>query len=260
MVFGVSTACMYPKNLELVIQQYGESGIRDIEIFFNTFSELTPDYVRGIEQQLRQYGIRVHAVHPFTSGIEPLMLFSEYERRMGDMLDFYRRFFEIMQRFDTRIFVFHGDHKASANTAELYAQRYSYLRDAALPYGVVVAQENISRCKSGDLSFLTELSQLLKDEISFVFDIKQALRSGLEPMEVLRVMDRRVVHIHANDHTAGRDCLLPGKGNFDFCGLYTFLKEKKIAPSTMIEVYRSDFKEESELRKSLEFMSEFCKI
>ena len=34
------------------------------------------------------------------------------------------------------------------------------------------------RCKSGDLDFLKELKCLLGKEIAFVFDIKQAVRSG----------------------------------------------------------------------------------
>ena len=68
MVFGVSTACMYPKNLEQVIDQYGEMGIRDTEIFVNTFCELSPEFIRALENKVNQYKMRVHAFHPFTSG------------------------------------------------------------------------------------------------------------------------------------------------------------------------------------------------
>lgn len=254
MVLGVSTACMYPKNLELVIQQYGEAGIRDIEIFVNTFSELSPEFIRQMEEQLRQYRMNVHAFHPFTSGMEPLMIFSEYERRFDDMLDLYCRYFEIMQRFGTKIFVFHGDHKMSTGSASFYAERYFRLREAALPYGVIFAQENISRCKSGMLPFLKELTELLKDDISFVFDIKQALRSGYSPMEVLNVMGKRVVHVHANDHTPEQDCLLPGEGSFDYRGMFDFFAENKIMPSVVIEVYRNNFKCENQLVKSLNFL------
>lgn len=257
MVFGVSTACMYPKNLEQVIQQYGESGIQDIEIFVNTFSELSPDFVAEIERLVGCYQMKVHAFHPFTSGIEPLMLFSDYGRRFNDMLDLYRRYFEIMQRFGAKVFVFHGDHKMSATSAEVYAERYYQLRQAGLPYGVIVAQENISRCKSGLLSYITDLSDLLSDDISFVFDVKQALRSGLEPQQVVEVMGNRIVHLHANDHTLEQDCLLPGEGCYDFAGLYRYLREIGACPSTVVEVYRSNFKNEGQLVKSLKFIQQF---
>ncbi len=254
MVFGVSTACMYPKNLEQVIDQYGEMGIRDTEIFVNTFCELSPEFIRALENKVNQYKMRVHAFHPFTSGMEPLMIFSEYERRFDDMLDLYRRYFEIMQRFGAKIFVFHGDHKTSTNNASFYAQRYYKLREAARPYEVDFAQENIARCKSGNLLFLRELSDLLRDDISFVFDLKQALRSGYSPMEVLKVMGKRVVHIHANDHTIQKDCLLPGRGEFDFRGLFDYLRSIETDPSAMIEVYRGDFAVENELVKSLKYL------
>jgi sugar phosphate isomerase/epimerase len=95
-----------------------------------------------MEEKLRQYKMNVHAFHPFTSGIEQLMIFSEYERRFDDMLDFYRRYFEIMQRFGAKIFVFHGDHKTSLCTASFYAERYFRLREAAFVMGVS-SRENI---------------------------------------------------------------------------------------------------------------------
>ena len=143
----------------------------------------------------------------------------------------------------------------SAVSAAFYAERYFRLREAALPYGVIFAQENISRCKSGILPFLKELTELLKDDISFVFDIKQALRSGYSPMEVLNVMGKQVVHVHANDHTPKQDCLLPGEGNYDYRGMFDFFSENEILPSVVIEVYRNNFKCENQLVKSLNFLN-----
>ena len=143
----------------------------------------------------------------------------------------------------------------SMGSASFYAERYFRLREAARPYGVIFAQENISRCKSGMLPFLKELTELLKDDISFVFDIKQALRSGYSPLVVLIVMGKRVVHVHANDHTPEQDCLLPGEGSFDYRGMFDFFAENKIMPSVVIEVYRNNFKCENQLVKSLNFLN-----
>lgn len=258
MLFGVSTACMYPKNLEEILEQYGEQGICDIEIFINTTYELSQAYAKEMLKRVAHYGMTVHALHPFTSGMEPLMLFSDYERRVDDFLDFHKLYFELMQKLGAKIFVFHGDHKFSQNDVGFYAERFLRLKDAAHPYGVTVAQENISRCKSASLEFINELSALLGDDLSFVFDIKQALRSGCDPMEVVKTMGKQVVHVHANDHTAAQDCLLPGQGNFDFYALYQYFKTLNIAPTTVIEVYRNNFSDEGELLNSLNFIKETC--
>jgi len=254
MVVGVSTACMYPERLEKIIDEYGTLGIKDIEIFFNTFSELTPSYIASLERQLSGYGMQVHAAHPFTSGIEPLMIFSEYERRIDDMVDIYKRYFEIMQHFGAKVFVFHGDRKESKINVERYAQRFWKLAEAALPYGVTVAQENISRCRSGSSAFLREFKALLGEKASFVYDMKQALRSGEDPAEVLSAMGERIVHVHANDHAAEKDCLLPGKGAFDFSSLCRTLSENKNTPAMIVEVYRGDYQKPLQLAESMRFL------
>ena len=57
----------------------------------------------------KEYGIDVVSVHPFTCGIEPMMLFTAYERRVTDMLDYFKRFFEYMNDFGAKYFVLHGN-------------------------------------------------------------------------------------------------------------------------------------------------------
>ena len=258
MEFGLSTACMYPEILEQVIECYGKLGVSQLEIFFNTFSELSKEYVRELKKRVDFYGMTVCSVHPFTSGLEPLMLFSEYERRVGDMLELYKRFFEAMQFLEAKVFVFHGDNRANERNAALYAERYQKLYRCGKEYGVIVAQENIVRCKSGDLDFLKELKCLLGKEIAFVFDIKQAVRSGYDPMEVLQVMGDQTVHLHLNDHLPGKDCLLPGCGRFDFSGCIRYLREIGNIPTMVVEVYHNNYKLPIELAESLKFLFNIC--
>ena len=90
MEIGVSTACFYPEETERALRRCGEMGVRCTEIFFNAPSELDGAFLRELVQIREAYGIRVAAVHPFTSRIEPYLLFSGYERRYRDGLDFYR--------------------------------------------------------------------------------------------------------------------------------------------------------------------------
>lgn len=254
MIIGLSTTCMYPEDLGLVLEDYGKRGVRDLEVFVNTFSELSDPFVRRMEEITDAYGMKIRAFHPFLSSLEPLMAFSGYEKRIDDLIDHYKRYFEIMQRFGAKIFVFHGDNKNSVRSVSFYAERLSRLRSAAQPYGIDVAQENICRCRSGDLGFLRALSAEMGDDISFVLDLKQAIRSGYDPFDVLSVMGEKTVHIHANDSLPGQDCLPPGKGSFDFSKLFGRLGEIGISPSVIVEVYRANFTDPGELTDAVGFL------
>ncbi len=44
-----------------------------------------------------------------------------------------------------------------------------------------------------------------------IFDIKQAIRSGYSPFEVLDEMKNEIVHVHISDSNSKFDCLPPGR-------------------------------------------------
>src|SRR5574344_435470 len=91
---GVSTACLYPELLEDAIEDVCSRGGNNIEIFINTHSEILPEFVLKMKEIAGRYETKVVSLHPFTPGIEPMMLFTEYERRFDDMLEYYRYFFD----------------------------------------------------------------------------------------------------------------------------------------------------------------------
>ena len=93
---GVSTACLYPKPLEESLYELTLNGIQTVEIFVNTHSELKKNFAYGILENLRRFDARCVSVHPFTSEMETMMFFSEYERRMDDILEYYKHFFQFM--------------------------------------------------------------------------------------------------------------------------------------------------------------------
>ena len=74
---------------------------------------------------LQRFDIYCPSVHPFTCEIEPLMFFSEYERRMNDILEYYKLYFQFMNIVGAEIFVFHGG-KADKGK-DFYCERYSKL-------------------------------------------------------------------------------------------------------------------------------------
>ena len=79
---GVSTACLYPMVLEKAFQSLAETGVRTTEIFVNSHCELSGTYKSEMLAMQKEYGIDVVSVHPFTCGIEPMMLFTALSGRI----------------------------------------------------------------------------------------------------------------------------------------------------------------------------------
>ena len=58
---GISTACFYPLETETSLEQAAQAGIRDFEVHFSTFSELSDKYLKELRKMLRHYGGQVCA-------------------------------------------------------------------------------------------------------------------------------------------------------------------------------------------------------
>lgn len=111
MKVGISTACLYPQETEAALDQLLDAGFDCFEIFLNTISEMEPAYVRKLREKLVQGNAVLKSLHPFTSGYEPYLIFTDYKRRFRDSLDFYKRYFETAQYIGAGILVLHGDKK-----------------------------------------------------------------------------------------------------------------------------------------------------
>lgn len=255
MQFGISTACLYPQTPEDAVEILGQMGVQLTEVFFNTYSEVKRDYVAELKKRLDFYGMETVACHPFTSGLEPMMFFSGYQRRLEDMLDQYRYYFEAMNQLGASVFVFHGDFKDSPRSVPQYAENFKRLCEAAKSYGITVAQENVARCRSGDVAFVREIRRELQDDIFFVLDTKQALRSGYRPEEVAEAMGDRIVHLHLSDSKVGQDCLLPSFGDYSFSRLFDLLTQHRYSGCGMIEVYQQSYSSVQDFSKALTFLN-----
>ena len=85
-------------------------------------------------------------------------------------------------------------------------------------------------------------------------DVKQAVRAEQDPYEMCEAMGKNLVHIHINDNRPGRDCLLPGRGEMDYARLLSILRENHYRGDFIIEVYRKDFAQISELADAYRFL------
>lgn len=258
MEIGASTACLYPMLTEDAVNTLIGSGFKVIEIFFNSFSELEPDYIKNIREKLDMNNCRVASVHPFLSSMEPFLFFSNYKRRFYDSLALYEKFFLAATILGAKKLIIHGGAFPDKYmiSDEEYCRRFSAIAEKGNEYGVKVLHENVNKFRASTPEFILEMKRIIPDKAAFTLDIKQAVRSGQNPFIILEAMGNSLAHIHINDNTEDNDCLLPSAGTFDYTAFLKHCKALGYDNEIIIEVYRKSFNDISELRKSYEFLRE----
>ena len=258
MKIGVSTGCLYPELTENCVRELLAEGFDLFEIFFNTFSELEPDYLRKLNFMLNEKNAGVRSIHPFTSSYESYLLFSGYERRFEDGVRFYEMYFRTAKQLGADFVVLHGVHDSFAAISEKeYCRRFAVLAECAKAYGVTLLQENVNMHLSNRPGFIRTMLETIPDSANFVLDIKQALRGGYAPEEFAVLMGTKLRHIHISDCTEDDKCTLPGKGCLDYAAFFRTLQNIGYCGDLIIEVYGNSYSELSELTQSKEFLNKF---
>lgn len=258
---GVSTACLYPRVVEEALYDLALAGISHVEIFINTHSELRRGFIDALAQLLHRFDMTCRSLHPFTCEMEPMMLFSNYPRRVEDYLEYCRGYFTAMQQLGAEVFVLHGNKVPAASVNRtLYFERFQKLAELGESYGVMVAQENVARCTGASLTFLQDMRDTLGRQARFVLDIKQAVRSGEDPLGMLRALGKHVVHVHISDHGEYGDCLPLGKGRFQVNAFLQQLAAVQPDCSVILELYRSGFSDVSELANNYTLLQNRIRI
>lgn len=252
---GVSTACLYPKPLEESLYDLAVNGVSSVEIFVNTHSELKKSFACGVADTLKRFDVKCLSVHPFTCEMEQVMFFSEYERRLNDVLEYYKLYFQFMNTVGADVFVFHGGKGSPNAPREPFCERYSRLHRLGKEFGITVALENVARCQSGSAAFIRDVAGILGKESAFVIDTKQAVRAGENPFSLLEAAGERTVHVHISDSGELGDCLLIGKGRFQFRKFLSRLNELNPDCGVVLELYRSGFRGISDLVTSFNVLS-----
>jgi len=241
MIAGVSTACFYPRLLEDSLYDMALNGIPNVEIFANTHSEMSRNFAVSLLEIMRHFDTKCVSVHPFTAEIEPIMLFSAYERRTRDALEYLKYCFDFMNILDAKIFVLHGNKGSVSAPRELFCERYSMMYNLGKKFGITVALENVSRCQSGNLAFMKDLSDMLGDNIKFVLDTKQAVRAKENIFDFVNALREKIVHVHLSDNGELGDCLMLGRGRLDIRRLISGIYSYNPNASVILELYRSNF-------------------
>ncbi len=185
---------------------------------------------------------------------ETFMLFGEYERRYLDVVDFYRSCFEVTAVLGADISIIHGMRDIGKLPHEKYFERFAKLVESGKEFGVRVAQENVNGHFSARPDFLENMKSALGDDFKLVFDVKQAVRSGNDPVKFAEKFKNDIIRIHISDNNTQRDCLPPGKGSFDFKRLFSVMNSVNYSGDYIIELYREGFDTVDELMESFEYL------
>ncbi len=250
---GVSTACLYPLPTEEALYDLALGGVQNVEIFINSHSELRKSFIMSLADILRRFDISCCAMHPFTGEMESMMFFSDYNRRIYDMLDYYKHYFAAMEALGAKIFVLHGG--KSAGNAETYAERLNLISETASQFGVTVAQENVARFACRSLSFMEEIKKQLGEKAAFTLDVKQAVRFGENPLTILNTLGSSIKHVHISDHGQYGDCMLLGSGNFQVKNFLQTLSRFSPDCTVILELYRNAFSCTADLVQNYQVLS-----
>lgn len=252
---GISSACFYPDDTEEALLRCISLGFKNIEVFINTFSELELPFLTNLRKIADDAGVKIVAIHPFTSGFEYLMFFSAQKKRALEAAEMYRTYFRAATALGADFVVFHGD-KLSAPFfgMERYCEVFSHVSELAKKDGVILAHECVSTARGGNPEFIDEVHKCLgSGNIKFVFDLKQVVRGGFDPYAMLSAMGDDIVHVHINDYAENK-CRLPYAGSLDVDGIIKTIEKTGYSGKYIIEVYRNNFESDSEIIKAADII------
>lgn len=256
MKIGASTSCLFPMLTERAFFRLLGLNVENIEVFFNSPSERNAEFAKNLRAAADEAGAKIVSAHPYTSEMEGVSFFGSYPRRFDDEADDYCRYFEACNILGADIFVFHGARSFLKLENEFYFERFERLSEVAKRFGIKLCQENVSRCHSGSLEFISAMKKALP-QTQFVLDVKQAKRAKTEPVDMLKAMGENLAHVHISDNSADCDCLALGKGTFDLCGFMNELKAINYDGAVIQELYSWNFSDEADLSNGIKLISDY---
>lgn len=248
---GISSACLFPLDTIGSVIACNEAGFDVEEIFINTDSELHGAYFKRLKKAVTERNIRVTSIHPFTSGYENVLFFVGYDKRVRDAAEYYKKYFNAAAELGAKYVIFHGNNmKTPFCGFERYAEIFSYINSKAKPFGVELIHENVSFSIAAEPHNIRKLREACP-EMRFAYDAKQSCRGGFDPYAVLDAIGGAVAHVHINDYDLkNRECRPPCKGELDLCRILKKLRSVGYNEDMVVEVYRENFIDISELSES----------
>ena len=257
MKIGISSACFYPDVLtEDSIKLMKNIGFDVGEVFLNTYSEYKDDFIEKLKEEKDKNNFYINSIHAFSAAFEP-NLFDKYKRRQRDMLKIFEMVCKGVKKLDAKYYNFHGMRLSNLLNLDIkhVIDVYNELCYIASENEITLVQENVSWCMSSNTTFLKILKENCKYPLGYTLDIKQAYKSGGSPLKYIDIMKEDLMNVHINDRDEKNICLLPGNGNIKYEDIYGKLKDIGYNNVCNIEVYKENYVDYSELKKSKDFLA-----
>lgn len=256
MTAGVSTASLFMRlNTEDALPLLAEWGVKSAEAFFTSFSEYDEKFALAMRERAGR--LDVCSAHVLGTQFEP-QLFSEHPRVRADADYWLRRAMSAAKAVGARFYSFHGTARMKRIFKENHARTGDRLKEICAicgEYGVRLCLENVEWAYYNRPGVFRALKARCP-ALGGVLDLKQARLSKFPYAEYLNEMGRDITHVHVSDLDSAGNMCLPGRGNFDFDGLLSRLKDAGFSGALLIENYRGDYKELGELKASYEYLAE----
>lgn len=254
MAIGISSACFYPLETEKALLRAAKTGAKTVEIFMNADSEFGTDYLKELKAIKEEYGLKISSVHTMASFTESYYLFSSYKRRFDESKNtLFKRHFDVMNIMEAPILVMHGAKIPGSISDEEYFERFGELIEMGNREGLAVCQENVVHYRSESPDYLLRMADYIGEGFNMVFDIKQSVRTGVDPFSFADRLGKYIRHIHISDHNSERDCIVPcTTGVFDFKRFFELMKSKDYKGDYIIELYENGYENDRQLTAAME--------
>ena len=267
MEIGVSTASYFNKlQLEDAVLDIAAHGVSLCEVFFNSFSEYDPPFVELLFERPNRANLRVFSVHPMSMQFEP-QLFSAHLSQRDDAWRIFEQVLKDGNRIGASHYVMHGPARLFGGVKNIGLTRiapvFLELSALAAQYGIQLTLENVSWCVFNEPEFGMRLLDAIGGEaIRFTLDVKQAVRSGFDPIDYIRAVGSYIVNVHLCDATPQENSSaryeMPGLGQYDFVSMFNALALCKYQGPAFIEVYSDMYREIPELYTSYDRVLALC--
>lgn len=254
---GISTATLFLREeTENALKTIKSLNASCAEIFFSTFYEYRPEFSKALKPETDLLSVR--AVHALSTNFEH-QFFSPSRRVRGDAFYWLDQILRSAQLLNCKKYTFHGFYRmneyANNDNFDELGGYVNAVSEFCRSYGVELCLENVS----WSLYNRPEIFKKLKERcsnLSAVFDLKQARRSGYPYQTYIADMSGHIAHAHLSDVNENGKICLPGKGVYNFEEIFKRLKDSGFDGEAFIEVYPESYKEICELKESLEYLNE----
>lgn len=257
---GISTASLFMRKYnEEALPFLDKIGVKHAEVFLTSFSEYEESFARLLAQKKGR--VEVNSVHILNAQIEP-QVFSTCPRIKKDVYAYLDKIANSARLLGAPYYTFHGTarYKKAARDSKnddlarmgtSLAEAFAFCKDR----GATLCLENVEWSTYNRVGVFSALKNYVPD-LKGVLDIKQARIAGEGYEAYLKEMGKNIAYVHLSDLDEKGKIRLPGQGNFDFDTLIKRLKDVGFDGALLIEVYKDDYKEETELKTACDFLDE----